>query len=127
MENNLKELLAQRNLTVSEFARITGISQPTMHKIVNGRTDIASVTAKNFMRIAHGLGLSAEQLYFGDLGYDRDKAEIDRVFATTCTEGRQAILASAIGVERTFPSHDEGLFLPSIRDDILAIKGYPNR
>ena len=120
--NNLNELLETRGLTVSEFARQTGITQPTMHRIVHGQVNLTSISAEHFMRIAHGLGLSAEQLYFGDSSYDMGKSTIDRVFATTSRDGRHAMLANAIGISRAYESND-GYYLPTIRDDVEAIKG----
>ena len=122
MQNNLKELLAMRNMTVSEFARQTGIPQPTLHRIVNKRVQLESVTAINYLRIAHGLGLSAEQLYYGDFSYDHDKSTIDRIYAQTCNEGREAMLANAYGVQHTYMPYDSTM-LPTIRDDMNALKG----
>ncbi|MDO4534028.1 MAG: helix-turn-helix transcriptional regulator [Coriobacteriia bacterium] len=120
--NNLNELLEARGLTVSEFARRTGITQPTMHRIVHGQVNLTSISAEHFLRIAHGLGLSAEQLYFGDSSYDVDKSTIDRVYATTTEDGRHAMLANAIGISHAYLSND-GYYLPTIRDDLEAIKG----
>ena len=111
-----------RGLSISEFARQTGISQPTMHRIVNDQVSISLITAENFMRISHGLGLSAEQLWFGDMSYDIEKNTIDRVFATTCLDGRKAMLANAVGISHAYPKYDG--YLPTIRDDIQAILGY---
>jgi transcriptional regulator with XRE-family HTH domain len=121
MDNRLKELIAMRGFTVSEFARRTGVKQPTMHKIVEGKVRLESIQAEHFMRIACGLGISAEELYFGDTSYDAMKSLVDRVFATTCMEGRQAIVANAIGVSHAYRRID-GACLPTIRDDINALK-----
>ena len=112
MENRLKEMLAERGLTVSEFARQTGIIQPTLHRIVNNRVNLSSITAVNFLRIAHGLGLSAEELYFGDTSYDERKNRIDRVYATTNNAGRDAMLANAIGVEASFAKEFDTILPP---------------
>lgn len=122
MKNNLKELIAIRGLSVSEFARMTGIPQPTMHRIVSGQVHIEGITALNFLKIAHGLGLSAEELYYGDLSYDADKSTVDRVFARTCDDGRKAMLANALGVESAYPLYDATV-LPTIRNDMSALKG----
>ena len=118
---DLRALLAERDLTVSEFARMTRIPQPTIHRIVNGQVDIRHITASHFMRIAHGLGLSGDELYFGDIGYDDSKRFVDRVYATTTVEGRQAMLANAMGVEQAF-AHRDPHALPTIGDDLLALK-----
>ena len=121
--NNLNELLEARGLTVSEFARQTGITQPTMHRIVHGQVNLTNISAEHFLRIAHGLGLSAEQLYFGDASYDMSKSTIDRVFATTNNDGRHAMLANAIGISHAYESNG-GYYLPTICDDLEAIKGF---
>jgi len=120
MQNNLKTMLVQRGLSVSGFSRMVGIPQPTMHRIVNSQEDLSAISAEHFLRIAHGLGLSAEQLYYGDATYDAKKMAIDRVFAATCKEGREAMYANAIGVEASYPPHEE-FYLPTIREDISAI------
>ena len=112
MENRLKEMLAERGLTVSEVARQPGIIQPTLHRIVNNRVKLSSITAVNFLRIAHGLGLSAEELYFGDTSYDERKNRIDRVYATTNNAGRDAMLANAIGVEASFAKEFDTILPP---------------
>ena len=121
MENRLKEMLATRGLSVSEFARMTGISQPTLHRIVNGVTNLDGISAVNFMSIAHGLGLSAEQIYFCDMNYDKEKSFIDRIWATTSPEGRKAMLANAYGIMQSYPQRDEGI-LPGLDNDIDTLK-----
>ena len=93
-----------------------------MHRIVRGQVNLTSISAEHFLRIAHGLGLSAEQLYFGDASYDADKSTIDRVYATTSEYGRRAMLANAIGISYAYQTND-GYYLPTIRDDIEVIKG----
>ena len=122
MQNNLKALLKARGYSVSEFARLTNIPQPTMSRIVSGPVNIDGITAINFLRIAHGLGLTAEEFYYGDASFDRDKSTVDRVFATTTYEGRKAMLANALGVESAYASYDAH-YLPTIRDDMSALKG----
>jgi transcriptional regulator with XRE-family HTH domain len=121
MQNNLKELLDARGLTVSEFARQTGIPQPTLYRIVNGQVNLEGITAVNYIRIAHGLGLTVEQLYFGNKSYDDKKALLDRIYATTSDEGRSAMLANAFGVYRAYPKQESTL-LPTIRNDMNALK-----
>lgn len=114
MVNRLKEMLAFRGMSVSELSRLSGVSQPTLDRIVNGKVNIEAVNAKNFLRIAHGLGLSAEQLCFCDMSYDARKRLIDRAYAQTTPEGRHALLAAAVGVMRLYPP--ETPFMPAIAD-----------
>ncbi|MBE6471679.1 MAG: helix-turn-helix transcriptional regulator [Coriobacteriaceae bacterium] len=104
--NYLKHMLAQRGISISEFARTTGISQPAMNRIVNGKSRIESIRAENFLRIAWNLGISAEQLYFGEDTYDDAKRDIDRVYATTSRQGRDAMAANARGIDAAYPHHD---------------------
>lgn len=119
--HSLREMLAIRGITVSEFSRLTGIPQPTMHRIVNNRENLMGISAARFIRIAHALGRSAEELYFGDDSYDESKELIDRVFATTSAAGRQAMTANAIGVQQAFPAQD-GIIPSLMHDEIIALK-----
>lgn len=109
----LELMLEERGLTVSEFAREIGISQSTVYRIVMGETRISSVTVGNFIKIAHGLGLTVEELYFDDPYFNRAKNRIDTIYNTTSHAGRQAMLANALGVEETYNDFD-GYILPSI-------------
>ena len=109
----LKRLLEESGMSVSEFARRTGIQQSTLHRIVNGQVNAASVTVGNFMRIAHGLGLSAEELYYDEVLGGREKRLIDTVYAMTGQDGRRAMLANALGVRDAYPLAEEFL-LPDI-------------
>ncbi len=115
MENNLKALLEERDLSISELARQTDIAPSTLNRIVNGKVNIDSISVVHFLKLAHGLGLTVEQLYYGDMNYEANKHLIDRAYTLTSTEGRRAMVANAIGVARAYgPSCESEL--PSIRD-----------
>lgn len=109
----LELMLEDRGLSISQFARIVGIPQSTVHRIVSGTVDLRSVRAEYFVRIARGLGLTAEELLLDDPRYEGDKTEIDIVYATTSCAGRHAMLANARGVRSSYGTSDE-FFLPDI-------------
>lgn len=110
----LELMLEERGLSVSEFARIVGIPQSTLYRIVTGETNISSVTVGNFIKISHGLGLSVEELYFDEPQFNRAKNRIDTIYSMTTHAGRQAMLANALGVEETYTEWD-GHVLPDIK------------
>lgn len=60
--NRIEELLRGRN--IREFARANGINEQTLYKICKKKT-LKDVSIDVFLKIAHGLGMSAEELYYG--------------------------------------------------------------
>ncbi len=121
MENNLKALLKERGLSVSELARQTGISQPTLNRIVNAKVNLNSISVTNFLKIAHGLGLTVEQLYFGEMCFETNKYLIDRAYALTSKEGRRAMVANAMGVMRVYGT-PFGTALPPMQEDLSPLR-----
>lgn len=101
-KERIKELIEERGMSVSSFARAIGLSQPTLYRILNGEVNIERIGVNNFMRIAHGLGLTAEALYYDLDVDDLAKAEIDSTYSATTAEGRRALLATAKGVQATY-------------------------
>jgi transcriptional regulator with XRE-family HTH domain len=53
----------KKKISVYKLAQSTGIAYSTLSNIVNGKTDIQSVSAKVLYKLAKGLDLSMEQLY----------------------------------------------------------------
>jgi DNA-binding XRE family transcriptional regulator len=40
MDNKIREFLKYRNMTQEDLSRITGIAQPTLSRIINGKKEI---------------------------------------------------------------------------------------
>ena len=66
MENAIKETLDARGLKPTPFAREIGIPTSTMFSIYRGQVAFGKITIENFLKIAHGLGMTAEELYYGE-------------------------------------------------------------
>ena len=60
MDNRIRELLYVKSLTQEELAQITGIAQPTLSRIINGKKEVYLETA---FIIAKALGCSIEEVF----------------------------------------------------------------
>ena len=58
----MREIFRARSINVSAFAREHGVKPTTLYNILNGSTAIDNVGISTFMRIAHGLGMSSDEL-----------------------------------------------------------------
>ncbi|HGO5854837.1 TPA: helix-turn-helix transcriptional regulator, partial [Mannheimia haemolytica] len=61
LSSRLSDLLAQKNLSMNEFAKMVGVTQPAIAKIVNGETR----SPKNIVEIADALGVDVNWLKTG--------------------------------------------------------------
>lgn len=61
LSSRLSNLLAQKNLSLNAFAKMVGVTQPAISKIVNGET----LNPKYIVEIADALGVSVEWLKTG--------------------------------------------------------------
>lgn len=61
LSSRLSDLLAQKNLSMNEFAKMVGVTQPAIAKIVNGETR----SPKNIVEIANALGVDVQWLKTG--------------------------------------------------------------
>ena len=106
MENKIRELLDERGIGPAVFAREIGVPQTTISTIYNGKTAFEKIRVETFIKIAHGLGMTAEELW-----KKRDvkpttvagETELVRIYRDTDDRGRAAIMAvarSQQGVER---------------------------
>lgn len=64
MNNRIPDLLRERGIRVSVFARKTGISPSTLYNIME-KPVMDNIAISTFIKIAEGLGMTAEELYFG--------------------------------------------------------------
>ena len=117
MHAKLKVLLAEAGYSVAAYAREIDVPQSTLQRIVSGQVDESAISVGTFFKIAHGLGLTAEELFYDDTFYADDKREVDLAFTHASEEGRRAMVACARGVLLTYPSADECL-LPEIGEGI---------
>lgn len=71
MSNRIDELLTklkkEQGLTVTEFAARCDLPPTTIYN-ARKREDMGKITVDVFLKIAHGLGMTAEQLYYGEDG-----------------------------------------------------------
>ena len=58
----LKDLFKQRSINVQAFAREHDLKPTTLYNILSGSTDIDNVGIFTFKKIAHGLGMSSDEL-----------------------------------------------------------------
>lgn len=66
MENRVGRLIERHSDgNISEFSRVSGVPYGTLYDIVRGKSDIENVRISYFMKIAHTLGMTAEELYYG--------------------------------------------------------------
>lgn len=64
MNNRIPDLLRERGIKVAAFARETGIPAPTLYNIMK-KPKVDDLSVSIFIRIAEGLGMTAEELYYG--------------------------------------------------------------
>jgi hypothetical protein len=55
----------ERGLKPTTFARTVGVKTSTMFSIYRGEVNVGGISIDNFLKIAHGVGMSAEELYYG--------------------------------------------------------------
>lgn len=67
--NRISQLVSQGDESVRDFARRCDVPEQTMYKIMKKPT-MKSITVDVFLKIAHGLGMTAEELYYGE-SYER--------------------------------------------------------
>lgn len=62
-ENSIKRLFEERTINVSAFAKRNDITPTTLYSILDGSTQVDRVGIRNWLKIAHGLGMTADELY----------------------------------------------------------------
>lgn len=67
-ELNLRiaKLMDERGLKPYPFAMSIGVKSSTMTSIYKGRVIFENISITTFLKIAHGLGMTAEELYYGE-------------------------------------------------------------
>lgn len=64
----IAKLMDERGLKPYPFAKNIGIASSTMTSIYKGKVKFENISISTFLKIAHGLGMTAEQLYYGEDG-----------------------------------------------------------
>ena len=64
MPNRISDLFRERGIKVSPFARENGLNQNTLYTIMKLDT-MDNIAISTFLKIAEGLGMTAEELYYG--------------------------------------------------------------
>lgn len=63
--NRIARLMDERGLKPFPFAKSIGVPSSTMTSIYKGKVKFDNITIGNFIKIAHGLGMTADELYYG--------------------------------------------------------------
>ncbi len=61
----IAELMDERGLKPYPFAKANKIASSTMTSIYKGKVKFEGISISTFLKIAHGLGMTAEELYYG--------------------------------------------------------------
>ena len=89
MNNRIPDLLRERGIKVAAFARETGIPAPTLYNIMK-KPKVDDLSVSIFIRIAEGLGMTAEELYA-----DARQTALNGYFESMNEGGKDTLVASA--------------------------------
>lgn len=99
MSTDIGELIKKRFKNLSEFSRLSDVPYGTLYDIASGKTKFEKIGIGVFMKIAHGLGMTAEELYYGEAVRmefaDPSQEALNVFWESMNTRGREALLASA--------------------------------
>lgn len=109
MSNRIAEEIKKQGFNKHSFSAKCGVPYGTLYRICKDGASMDSITIDNFLKIAHGLGMTAEELYYGkpaERTYrDERQTALNAHFETFNDDGRNELAKIA---ERM--SHD-----PSVR------------
>lgn len=101
----IAKLMDERGLKPFPFSKEIGVPSSTMTSIYKGNVKFDGITISNFLKIAHGLGMTAEELYYGEKPEQPSMSPSERrivdVYRATDTRGRENI-ESAINREARY-------------------------
>lgn len=113
MANSIDELIQEvrrtKHLSYREIAQRCGIPEQTLHS-ARRRESIDNLSIDTFLHIAHGLGLTADELYYFDKGLtaggkqytEPRQKEINSIYESVSEDGKQQMWVHAIMVRNTF-------------------------
>lgn len=99
MNNRIPDLLRERGIKVAVFARKTGISPSTLYNIME-KPVMDNIAISTFIKIAEGLGMTAEELYYGvppeaPEYSDMRQTALNGYFESMNETGKDTLVASA--------------------------------
>lgn len=106
MENHIAILLNERGIKPARFAESIGVPSSTIYSIVNGKQKFEKIGIGTFIKIAHGLGMEVEELYYGTYELDPALNEIESTYKQTTEEGKRLMAANARTVRELYPSEN---------------------
>jgi transcriptional regulator with XRE-family HTH domain len=65
MNNRIAEEIKKQGFNKHSFSAKCGVPYGTLYRICKDGASMDSITIDNFLKIAHGLGMTAEELYYG--------------------------------------------------------------
>lgn len=85
----IRERAERRGMTVYALSKMSGVPKSNLYRIINGETQFGNVPVRQFVGIAHALGISADELYTGK-PYAAAPS-IDRRYRALDAEGRTLV------------------------------------
>lgn len=100
MTNRIQDLFSERRIKVAPFARENGITPSTLYAIISGKTAFENIGISIFIKIAEGLGMTAEELYYGVAPdapeySDARQTALNGYFESMNDSGKNTLVASA--------------------------------
>lgn len=91
--NRIKEIFDERGIKPAVFARKIGMPPSTMSTIYHGRTAFGNIRVEHFLAIAHGLGMTADELYYGTTpeGLNTDEKALVEMYRDADDRGKSII------------------------------------
>ena len=108
MSNRVEELLKINKTNAHAFAKKIGVAPSVIYSIVSDNQNFEKIGIGTFIKIAHGFGMTADELY--DVAYreDYELSQIKRIYENTSDEGRRFLYNSALTVENMYPHKTDG-------------------
>lgn len=104
--NCIQRAMLLLDMNTSQLSKLTGLSYTTAQNIATGKTDVAKMHVERFLKIAHGLGMTAEELYYGEdtsarapTYADEREADIHRIWGELDEERRGRLHNTAQDME----------------------------
>lgn len=99
MTNRIKSLFSERKIKVAAFARENDITPSTLYAIMRLDT-MDNIAISTFIKIADGLGMTAEELYYGVAPdapeySDARQTALNGYFESMNDAGKNTLVASA--------------------------------
>ena len=105
-ENAITILFRASGMSIADFAAKSGLKYATAHDIISGKTNMENIGAGAFVRIAHALGTTADELLGSDVdetisAIKNDEAALLRYYRVSNSNGKAAILTTAEAIANT--------------------------